>query len=112
MSDARMSGTAYGTIVLHIAPDAASGGPLAAVRNGDRIRLSVKERRLELLVDDAELERRLGEVAGSPQKKGVARGYSRLYDDHILQADQGCDFDFLTRNGVGEGVHRNKTAKI
>lgn len=96
MSDARMSGTAYGTIVLHIAPDAASGGPLGLVRNGDRIRLSVRDKALELLVDEAELERRRAEAspaAAGPAKP--ARGYARLYDEHILQADEGCDFDFL-----------------
>jgi dihydroxy-acid dehydratase len=93
ISDARMSGTAYGTIVLHVTPDAASGGPLALVRNGDRIRLSVAGRRLELLVDDAELERRRGEL--TPVKRAPARGYQRLYDEQILQADEGCDFAFL-----------------
>jgi dihydroxy-acid dehydratase len=90
MSDARMSGTAYGTIVLHIAPDAASGGPLGLVRNGDRIRLSVKERRLDLLVTPEELARRKSDLPPRPQ-----RGYARLYRDEVLQADQGCDFDFL-----------------
>jgi dihydroxy-acid dehydratase len=93
ISDARMSGTAYGTIVLHVTPDAASRGPLALVRNGDRIRLSVAERRLELLVDDAELERRRGDL--TPIKRAPARGYQRLYDEQILQADEGCDFAFL-----------------
>lgn len=96
MSDARMSGTAYGTIVLHIAPDAASGGPLGLVRNGDRIRLSVRDKALELLVDEAELTRRRAEA--KPDDSGSrkpARGYARLYDEHILQADEGCDFDFL-----------------
>jgi dihydroxy-acid dehydratase len=90
LSDARMSGTAYGTIVLHIAPDAASGGPLGLVRDGDRIRLSVKERRLDLLVPPDELARRKHELPSRP-----ARGYARLYRDEVLQADQGCDFDFL-----------------
>jgi dihydroxy-acid dehydratase len=92
ISDARMSGTAYGTVVLHVTPDAASGGPLARVRNGDRIRLSVRERRLDLLVDSAELSGR--EVAAPPLP---ARGYARLYHREILQADRGCDFDFLRR---------------
>jgi dihydroxy-acid dehydratase len=90
MSDARMSGTAYGTIVLHIAPDAASGGPLGLVRDGDRIRLSVKERRLDLLVAADELARRKSALPPRPP-----RGYARLYRDEVLQADQGCDFDFL-----------------
>jgi dihydroxy-acid dehydratase len=93
ISDARMSGTAYGTIVLHVAPDAASGGPLGLVTNGDRIRLSVKERRLDLLVEAGELQRRRGEAAARP-----SRGYARLYHDEVLQADQGCDFDFLRRH--------------
>jgi dihydroxy-acid dehydratase len=93
ISDARMSGTAYGTIVLHVSPDAASGGPLALVRNGDRIRLSVKDRRIDLLVDDAELARRRATAA--PPPPGPARGYARLYRREVLQADEGCDFDFL-----------------
>lgn len=90
ISDARMSGTAYGTVVLHVAPDAASGGPLAKVRNGDRIRLSVKNKSLELLVDPAELVHRPAPPPVLPE-----RGYARLYHEHVLQADQGCDFDFL-----------------
>ena len=96
MSDARMSGTAYGTIVLHISPDAASGGPLSLVRNGDQIRLSVEKRQLELLVSDEELARRREEMSYSSQSRGSqSRGYARLYEEHILQADEGCDFDFL-----------------
>ena len=96
LSDARMSGTAYGTIILHIAPDAASGGPIALVRTGDRIRLSIAERRLDLLVDTAELGRRRDALpaVASPAKRG--RGYRRLFAEHVLQAPQGCDFDFLT----------------
>ena len=90
ISDARMSGTAYGTVVLHVAPDAASGGPLAKARSGDRIRLSVNERRIDLLVDPAELARR-----SAPPPPAPARGYRRLYREQILQADLGCDFDFL-----------------
>jgi len=93
MSDARMSGTAYGTIVLHITPEAATGGPLAFVRNGDRIRLSVKARRIDLLVDDAELARR--KVAWQAPAARPARGYQQLYMDHVMQATDGCDFDFL-----------------
>ena len=93
ISDARMSGTAYGTIVLHVTPDAASGGPLGLVRDGDRIRLSVAGRRLELLVEDGELERR--RAALKPVERAPARGYQRLYDEQILQADEGCDFAFL-----------------
>jgi dihydroxy-acid dehydratase len=93
VSDARMSGTAFGTIVLHVTPDAASGGPLGLVRNGDRIRLSVKERRIELLVDAAELKKRVAPV--HPEADKPTRGYSKLYAEQILGADEGCDFAFL-----------------
>jgi len=93
VSDARMSGTAFGTIVLHVTPDSASGGPLGLVRNGDRIRLSVKQRRIDLAVDESELKRRAGERPKIEQPP--ARGYDRLYAQEILGADQGCDFDFL-----------------
>jgi len=96
ISDARMSGTAYGTVVLHVTPDAASGGPLAKLRSGDAIRLSVKERRLDLLVDAAELARRPAPAPVAPE-----RGYARLYREQILQADYGCDFDFLRRAPLG-----------
>ena len=96
ISDARMSGTAFGTIVLHVTPEAAAGGPLGAVRHGDRIRLSVKDRRLDLLVEESEIQRRLQRVAPVPS---YARGYRRLYMDHVLQADAGCDFDFLRHPG-------------
>ena len=94
ISDARMSGAAYGTVVLHVAPDAASGGPLALVRSGDRIRLSVRNRRLELMVDQLELDRRRAESPSSAAAP-PPRGYSRLYQEQILQADEGCDFKFL-----------------
>ncbi len=93
VSDARMSGTAFGTIVLHVTPDSASGGPLGLVRNGDRIRLSVKNRRIDLAVDDAELKRRA--AAAKPAAEPPQRGYARLYAQEILGADQGCDFVFL-----------------
>jgi dihydroxy-acid dehydratase len=93
ISDGRMSGTAFGTIVLHVTPEAAAGGPLALVRTGDRIRLSVKERRVDLLVDEAELARRRAALPASPPL--AERGYAKLYQDHVLQADGGCDFDFL-----------------
>jgi len=93
VSDARMSGTAFGTIVLHVTPDSASGGPLGLVRNGDRLRLSVKARRIDLLVDEAELKRRAAEPKPTVEKP--ARGYARLYAQEILGADQGCDFAFL-----------------
>ncbi len=93
ISDARMSGTAYGTVVLHTAPEAAAGGPLAIVRNGDLIELDVPARRIHLQISDAELERRLaGWKAPEPR---LASGYWKLYIDHVLQADQGCDLDFL-----------------
>ncbi|HEX3709657.1 MAG TPA: dihydroxy-acid dehydratase [Pseudolabrys sp.] len=93
VSDARMSGTAFGTIVLHVTPDAAGGGPLGLVRNGDRIKLSVKQRRIDLAVDEAELKRRA--AAASPAADKPERGYARLYAQEILGADQGCDFAFL-----------------
>jgi dihydroxy-acid dehydratase len=95
ISDARMSGTAYGTIVLHVSPEAAVGGPLALVRSGDRIALSVSGRRLDLLVDEAELaQRRLMHRA---QTFDGMRGYARLYMQSVLQAEAGCDFDFLRK---------------
>jgi dihydroxy-acid dehydratase len=93
VSDARMSGTAYGTIVLHVTPDAASGGSLALVRSGDRIRLSVKERRIDLLLDDAEMRKRAAALKPAPAK--AERGYAKLYAQEILGADEGCDFNFL-----------------
>ncbi len=93
ISDARMSGTAFGTVILHVTPEAADGGPLAAVKTGDRIRLDVPARRIELLVDAEELERRMAELP--PPQPTPPRGYARLYDQHVLQADEGADFDFL-----------------
>jgi dihydroxy-acid dehydratase len=99
LSDARMSGTAFGTVVLHIAPEAALGGPLAVVRDGDRIRLDVEARRLELLIEPDELERRLVGWKDSEHRPAPARGYARLFHECILQANQGCDFDFLLREG-------------
>jgi dihydroxy-acid dehydratase len=87
-----MSGTAFGTIVLHVAPESAIGGPLAAVRNGDRIRLSVAAKTIDLLVDPAEIARRLEGLEAPPIPK---RGYRNLYRRSVLQAPQGCDFDFL-----------------
>jgi dihydroxy-acid dehydratase len=94
ISDARMSGTAYGTIVLHVTPEAAVGGPLALVQDGDQIRLDVPGRRLDLLVDEAELAARAAATRGR-QLPVPPRGYARLFHDSVLQADQGCDFDFL-----------------
>jgi dihydroxy-acid dehydratase len=94
ISDARMSGTAFGTIVLHITPESAIGGPLALVRTGDRIALDVEARSLELLVEAEELTRRAAEAP--PPRPAPRRGYAKLFHDTVLQADQGCDFDFLT----------------
>jgi dihydroxy-acid dehydratase len=98
ISDARMSGTAFGTIVLHMTPESAVGGPLALVRSGDVISLDVPGRRIELLVDDAELARRRT-ANGSAVSNGAApvpdRGYAALFHRSVLQADEGCDFDFL-----------------
>ena len=95
ISDARMSGTAYGTVVLHVAPEAAAGGPLAAVRNGDFIELDCAGGRLHLDISDEELAARLSDLQPDTSAKIFSSGYSRLYVDHVLQADEGCDFDFL-----------------
>ncbi|MCM2297602.1 IlvD/Edd family dehydratase [Rhodoferax sp.] len=93
ISDARMSGTAYGTVVLHTAPEAAAGGPLAVVQNGDMIELNVPERRLQLLISDEELARRL--LSWKAPEPPLSSGYWKLYVDHVLQADEGADLDFL-----------------
>ena len=93
ISDARMSGTAYGTVVLHTAPEAAAGGPLALVKNGDLIELDVPQRRLHLHVSDEELTKR--RAAWTPPKPPLSSGYWKLYVDHVLQADEGVDLDFL-----------------
>jgi dihydroxy-acid dehydratase len=93
ISDARMSGTAYGTVVLHTAPEAAAGGPLAVVQNGDLIELNVPERKLHLHISDEELARRL--ALWIPPKPPMDSGYWKLYIDHVLQADEGVDLDFL-----------------
>ncbi|OLC57907.1 MAG: dihydroxy-acid dehydratase [Candidatus Rokubacteria bacterium 13_1_40CM_4_69_39] len=93
ISDARMSGTSYGTVVLHVAPESAVGGPLALVRDGDAIELDVPNRRLTLRVGDEELDRRRS--AWKPRPPRFTRGYGRLFLDHVLQANEGCDFDFL-----------------
>jgi L-arabonate dehydrase len=99
ISDARMSGTAYGTVVLHVAPEAAAGGPLAAVRDGDWIELDCEAGRLHLDISDEELAARLAALAAPaeavPAPAKARGGYQRLYIDHVLQADEGCDFDFL-----------------
>lgn len=93
ISDARMSGTAYGTVVLHIAPEAADGGPLGLVRSGDLIRLDVPSRTLDLLIDAEEWKRRT--PSGREADWESSRGYARLFLDNVLQADEGCDFGFL-----------------
>src|SRR6058998_1203633 len=93
ISDARMSGTSYGTVVLHVAPESAVGGPLALVRDGDEIELDVPKRTLTLRVADEELGRR--RLAWKPRAPRFTRGYGRLFLDHVLQANEGCDFDFL-----------------
>jgi L-arabonate dehydrase len=93
ISDARMSGTAYGTVVLHVCPEAAAGGPLALVQDGDMIELDVEARRLHLDVPDAELERRLASWA--PPVPAMQGGYQSLYVRHVMQAHKGADFDFL-----------------
>jgi dihydroxy-acid dehydratase len=104
ISDARMSGTGYGTCVLHVAPEAAVGGPVALVRSGDLIHLDARRRRLDLLVDEATLEaRRRDWTAPDP---GTHRGWVRLYVDHVLQADHGADLDFLV-GASGDGVPRH-----
>lgn len=95
ISDARMSGTAFGTIVLHVTPEAAIGGPLALVQTGDVISLDVPARRLELEVDERELGRRAQALAGVNRKPAAQRGYAKLFQEQILQADRGCDFAFL-----------------
>ncbi|MEA2689837.1 MAG: hypothetical protein QOD51_2444 [Candidatus Eremiobacteraeota bacterium] len=93
ISDARMSGTAYGAVVLHVSPEAAVGGPLAAVRDGDRIRVSLREKRLDVMLSDAQIAERL---AGFVRPSAPSRGYAKLYTEHILGPERGCDFDFLT----------------
>jgi dihydroxy-acid dehydratase len=90
-----MSGTAFGTIVLHVSPEAAAGGPLAIVQNGDRIRLDTAGRRLELLLDDAEIKRRLDAWVPPPAAPGAERGYHKLYREQVNQAPKGVDFEFL-----------------
>jgi dihydroxy-acid dehydratase len=99
-----MSGTAYGTVVLHVAPEAAVGGPLALVRSGDMITLDVPARQLSLLVDDEELARRRAEW--QPPAPITQRGYVKLYVDHVLQANEGADLDFL-KGGSGSAVPRH-----
>ena len=96
ISDARMSGTAFGTMILHVSPEAADGGPLAIVRNGDRIALDVPARRLDLLIDTTEMAQRLAALAPiMAERQPPPRGFARLYHDHVMQADDGGDLDFL-----------------
>jgi dihydroxy-acid dehydratase len=101
ISDARMSGTAFGTIVLHITPESAVGGPLALVKNGDMIRLDVAKRSIDLLVDDAELAKRQAALPPVVTPDWAKRGYAHLFYGTITQADEGCDFDFMTAEGKG-----------
>ena len=93
ISDARMSGTSFGTVVLHVAPESAMGGPLAFVRTGDEIELDAEARRVTLCLDQQELERRAAEFV--PPRMVYERGYGRLFLEHVMQANFGCDFDFL-----------------
>ena len=104
ISDARMSGTAYGTVVLHMAPEAAAGGPLGLIENGDLVELDVAKRRLQLHVGDAELARR--RAAKKPPRVHMERGYWKLYVEHVNQANDGCDLDFLVGKS-GAGVPRD-----
>jgi len=101
ISDARMSGTSFGTVVLHVAPESAIGGPLAAVHAGDEIELDVAGRRIELLVPDGEIARRMAEFRPAPPH--YDRGYGRLFLDHVMQANLGCDFDFLLPQNIFAG---------
>jgi dihydroxy-acid dehydratase len=98
ISDGRMSGTSYGTCILHVSPESRAGGPLALVRDGDMIRLDTQARALDLLVDSDELAAR--RAAWTPPPPHYQRGYGALFSEHVLQADEGCDFDFLARDGV------------
>ena len=109
ISDARMSGTAYGTVILHIAPESAAGGPLGLVRDGDAIRLDVAGRRLDLLISDEEWARRRAEYVAPVRH--YDRGYGRMFLDHILQANQGCDFDYLVRYSGGEELRGTERSK-
>jgi dihydroxy-acid dehydratase len=95
ISDARMSGTAFGTVVLHVAPESAAGGPLAAVENGDQIQLDVEARTIDVALSDDEIQARL--EARPPAAPRYTRGYGALFLEHVTQADEGCDFDFLQR---------------
>jgi dihydroxy-acid dehydratase len=102
ISDGRMSGTAFGTIVLHVTPESAIGGPLAHVRNGDRIRLSVARREVSVLVSDQELARRAAETP--IERPSAERGYRKLFLQTVTQADEGVDFDFLRAASLQAGA--------
>src|SRR3982075_1072482 len=97
ISDARMSGTAFGTIILHVSPESAIGGPLGLIRTGDEIKLSVKDRRIDAMVPDQDLENRRREMRPTPR---ADRGYAKLYADSVLGPEFGCDFDFLRKDSV------------
>jgi dihydroxyacid dehydratase/phosphogluconate dehydratase len=103
ISDARMSGTAYGTVVLHVCPEAAAGGPLALVENGDMVELDVAGRKLTLEVSEDELARR--RAAWEAPKPAMTSGYQKLYVDHVMQASEGADLDFL-RGSRGAAIPR------
>jgi dihydroxy-acid dehydratase len=109
ISDARISGTAAGTVVVHVTPEAAVGGPLAAVQTGDEIRMDVPARRLDLLIDDSQLQRRLR--GASAPAAHATRGYRKLFQEHVLQADQGCDFDFLRASGAAPKLKPSANAE-
>ena len=101
LSDARMSGTAFGTVVVHVTPESAGGGPLSAIRDGDMIEIDVPNRKLNLMITADELEERLSTHKNdAPEFK---RGYKWLHAQHILQADKGCDFDFLRAESLQNG---------
>ncbi len=100
ISHARMSGTAFGTVILHVAPEAAIGGPPALVRNGDRVRLSMARLRLDLVVDDRELASRRVMLERSSKDEDAGRGYGQLHVREIMQADTGCDFRFMRPAGL------------
>ena len=101
ISDARMSGTAFGTIVLHCTPEAAIGGPLALVQNGDHICLDTSARRLDLLVTEKELQKRIAAWTPPPPHAGADRGWLAMHLAHVQQADKGCDFDILAGKASG-----------
>jgi len=105
ISDARMSGTAYGTVILHVAPEAAAGGPLAFLRTGDVIHVDVEGRRLHVDVGDEEFAARTQSAESQAAYAAPARGWAKLYVDHVMQADTGADLDFLV-GSTGDDVSR------